>query len=105
MTSNTNLSENLINLDLRLLKNYYKSLGYYDVKINSNFAEIKKSGKAELVYSIDEGKKYFIQKISIKLDKIFDNNLFTPLKKRFDKIIGTNYSPFKIKLILEDLDL
>ena len=104
MTSNTNLSENLINLDLRLLKNYYKSLGYYDVKINSNFAEIKKSGKAELVYSIDEGKKYFIQKISIKLDKIFDNNLFTPLKKRFDKIIGTNYSPFKIKLILEDLD-
>ena len=104
LTSNTNLSENLINLDLRLLKNYYKSLGYYDVKINSNFAEIKKSGKAELVYSIDEGKKYFIQKISIKLDKIFDNNLFTPLKKRFDKIIGTNYSPFKIKLILEDLD-
>ena len=62
LTSNTNLSENLINLDLRLLKNYYKSLGYYDVKINSNFAEIKKSGKAELVYSIDEGKKYFIQK-------------------------------------------
>ena len=38
ITRNTNLSENLINLDLRLLTNYYKSLGFYDVKIKSNMA-------------------------------------------------------------------
>ena len=35
---NTILSENLINLDIRLLNNYYKSIGFYDVKINSNLA-------------------------------------------------------------------
>ncbi len=104
LTRNTNLSENIIKLDLRLLSNYYKSLGYYDIKISSNFAQIKNTGKAELVYSIDEGTRYFIQKISINLDKVFDNNLFTPLNKSFDKIIGTYYSPFKIKSILEELD-
>ena len=37
ISRNTKFSENLINLDLRLLKNYYKSLGFYDVKISSNF--------------------------------------------------------------------
>ena len=33
ITRNTVLSENLINLDTRLLVNYYKSLGFYDVQI------------------------------------------------------------------------
>ena len=36
ISKNTNFSENLINLDKRLLTNYYKSIGFYDVKINSN---------------------------------------------------------------------
>ena len=35
ISRNTNFSENLINLDIRLLSNYYKSLGFYDIKINS----------------------------------------------------------------------
>ena len=48
LTKNTNLSENLINLDMRLLSNYYKSIGYYDVKINSNMAQLNKSGNADL---------------------------------------------------------
>ena len=48
------LSENLINLDVRLLTNYYKSIGFYDVNVNSNLAEINQAGEAELVYTIDE---------------------------------------------------
>ena len=41
LSKNTILSENLINLDKRLLTNYYKSIGFYDVKLSSSFAEIK----------------------------------------------------------------
>ena len=40
LTKNTSFSENLINLDLRLIKNFYKSQGFYDVKVISNSAEI-----------------------------------------------------------------
>ena len=36
LTKNTSFSENLINLDLRLIKNFYKSQGFYDVKVISN---------------------------------------------------------------------
>ena len=104
ISNNTNLSENLINLDKRLLTNYYKSLGYYDVKISSNIAEINKAGNADLVYSIEEGTRYTINKISTNIDQVFDKNLFFPLNKEFKKYIGDYYSPFKIKKLLEELD-
>ena len=104
ISNNSNLSENLINLDRRLLTNYYKSLGYYDVKISSNIAEINKAGNADLVYSIEEGTRYTINKISISVDEVFDKNLFFPLNKEFKKYIGEYYSPFKIKKLLEELD-
>ena len=104
ISNNSNLSENLINLDRRLLENYYKSLGYYDVKISSNIAEINKAGNADLVYSIEEGTRYTINKISISVDEVFDKNLFFPLNKEFKKYIGEYYSPFKIKKLLEELD-
>ncbi len=104
ISKNTILSENLINLDIRLLNNYYKSIGFYDVKINSNLAELNKIGEANLVYSIDEGKRYRINKISTNVDSTYDNNLFFPLKDTYKKYIGEYYSPFKIKKILEELD-
>ena len=44
ITRNTRFNQNLVNLDIRLLNNYYKSIGYYDVKINSNTAELVDSG-------------------------------------------------------------
>ena len=104
ITKNTNLSENLINLDIRLLTNYYRSLGFYDAKVTSNLAKINLSGKAELVYSIEEGKRYTINKISTNVDPIFDKKLFFPLEGLYKKYIGEYYSPFKVKKLLDDLD-
>ena len=100
ISNNTNLSENLIDLDKRLLLNYYKSLGYYDIKISSNIAEINNEGNADLVYSIEEGTRYTINKISTNIDKVFDKKLFFPLNNEFKKYIGDYYSPFKIKKLL-----
>jgi outer membrane protein insertion porin family len=104
ISRNTNLSEKLINLDTRLLLNYYKSLGFYDVKITSNLAQINKVNNAELTYSIDEGKRYTINKILTNVDKVFDKNLFYPLNKSYKKYIGDYYSPFKVKKLLDELD-
>ena len=104
ISRNTVFSENLINLDLRLLTNYYKSLGYYDVKITSNSAELTSDDNINLVYSIDAGTRYLIDKISTNLDPTFDKNLFSDLEKSYSKLTGDYYSPFKIKNILEDID-
>lgn len=104
LTRNTNLNENLIKLDQRLLSNYYKSLGFYDVKVSSNLAQLDLTGNAKLIYSIDEGTRYTINKISTNVDKVYDKELFFPLNKTFKKYIGEYYSPFSIKKILEELD-
>ena len=105
ISKNTNFSKNLIDLDKRLLNNYYKSLGFYDININSSAVELDKDeGSAKIVYSITEGKRYSINKISTKIDKVFDKKLFFPLNDIFKDYIGEYYSPFKIKNLLEDLD-
>ena len=104
ISRSTNFSENSLNLDIRLMTNYYKSSGFYDVKINSKLAKINKKGQAELTYSIDEGPRFTIKKISTNVDKIFDKKIFFPLNKIFDKYVGDYYSPFKVQKILISLD-
>jgi outer membrane protein insertion porin family len=104
ISRNSRYSEELVNLDLRLLENYYKSIGYYDVKITSNSAEILESGNINLSYSIDAGTRYSIKKIMINADPVFDQNVFYPLNEKFKKLAGDYYSPFKIKKLLEDID-
>lgn len=104
LSRNTNFSENLINLDIRLLTNYYKSIGFYDVKIVSNFAEINDKNNVDLVYTIDEGNRFRLNKISLNVDSIFNKDLFFPLEKEFNKYVGEYYSPFKIKKLLDKID-
>ena len=45
------LNQNLIQLDNRLLKNFYLNKGYYNVQINSSFAKIVDDDKFELIFS------------------------------------------------------
>ncbi len=104
ISKNTNFSQNLINLDTRLLRNFYKSIGYYDVIINSNSAEINDQENIDLIYSIDAGTRYTVDKITTNVDPVFSNELFFPLKKSYEKLVGKYYSPFEIKKILEDID-
>jgi len=104
LSKNSNFNQNLLNLDLRLLKNYYRSIGYYKVKINSQSAILNKDGNADLVYSIDAGTRYRITKIETNADPVFDSKVFFPLNNDYKKVIGEYYSPFTIKKLLERLD-
>ena len=57
-----------------------------------------------MVYSIDEGPRYIIKKISTNVDSVFDKELFFELNDDYNKYIGDYYSPFKIRKLLEKLD-
>ena len=104
LSRNTNFNQSLLDLDTRLITNYYKSSGFYDVKVSSKLAKINVDGNIELTYSIDEGNRYVIKKISTNIDKVFDKKIFFPLNKEFKKYVGEYYSPFKVKKLLENLD-
>ncbi len=104
ISRNTKFNQNLVNLDIRLLKNYYKSIGFYDVDIKSNSAELNTTGNVRLIYTIDAGNRYIFKKISTVVDPTFDKNLFFELNKEYKKVVGTYYSPFKIKKLLDTID-
>ena len=104
ISKNTNFSEGLISLDKRLLENYYKSIGFYDIKVSSNIAEINEESNADIKYTIDEGIRYTINKISTKIDPVFDKKIFFSLNKIFKNYVGNYYSPFSIKKLLDELD-
>ena len=105
LSRNTNFSESLVNLDKRLLENYYKSIGYYDIKIDSSAVQINsEEGSAKLIYSISEGERFIINKISTNVDEVFDKKIFFPLNDIFKEYVGVYYSPFKIKDLLDELD-
>ena len=105
LTRNTNLNESNIALDKRLLTNYYKSIGYYDVKVLSEIVELKDNSQAEITFNIDAGVRYKISKISTNVDPVLDKELFLPLNKIYQKVIGSYYSPFTVKKLLDELDL
>ena len=105
LSKNTFLNNNNIELDKRLLINYYKSLGYYDVQVLSSNAEVSQENLTNLTYTINAGSRYRINKISTSVSDVLDKKLFFSLQKDFKKIIGKYYSPFKIKKLLDELDL
>ncbi len=104
ISKNSRFSENLINLDKRLLVNYYKSIGYYDIEVNSTSAELEDNTKIKINYNIEAGQRYIIDKISTNVDPVFDKKIFFPLNETYKKIAGDYYSPFKIKKILDEID-
>jgi outer membrane protein insertion porin family len=105
LSKNTYLSYNNIELDKRLLINYYKSLGYYDVQVLSNKAEVSNNNSTNLTYTINAGNRYKIYKISTNVSDVLDKKTFVSLQKDFTKVVGKYYSPLIVKKLLDDLEI
>ena len=60
--------ESKIKNDISLIKEFYKSLGYYFVKIDADVEKLE-NNRVNLVYSIDKGEKAKISKIYFLGDK------------------------------------
>ena len=105
LSRNTFLSNSNIELDKRLLINYYKSVGYYDVQVLSSNAEISQENLTNLTYTINAGTRYRINKISTNVSDVLDKKIFISLQDTFTKVIGKYYSPFNVKKILDELDI
>ncbi len=98
------LNQEILELDSRLLKNFYLNKGYYDVQINSSFAKLINENEFELVYNINANKKFTFNNISLELPVDFEANNFDDLNKLFNKIKGKPYSINIISNILEEID-
>ena len=59
------LNERQIQLDQRLLKNFYLNEGYYNVKISQTSANIIQDNNFNLTYNINAGKKFFFNDLNL----------------------------------------
>ena len=72
------LNQSLIELDERLLKNFYLNKGFYNVVINSSFAKLidEKDSSFELIYNINANQKFVFNDITLDLPIDFEKEIF-----------------------------
>ena len=98
------LNENMINLDQRLLTNFYKNKGFFNIDVRSSFANYLGDDKFELIYNITAGKKYFFNDFKLILPLDYDDKNFFKLKSLFSDLKGKPYSLNSINTLLKEID-
>ena len=104
ISKNVYINQELINLDTRLLTNYFKDNGYFNVKVENSFVEFDKNSNFNLIFNITPGKKYSFRDFKLNLPSDYDANQFKLITKKFSKLKGKTYSLLKINKILDDIN-
>ena len=98
------LNENLINYDKRLLNNFYKNKGFFNVVIESSFANYLGNDEFEIIYNISSGNKFYFNEFNLNLPLDYDRANFQQLDNIFKKLKGESYSLNSIDKILKEID-
>ena len=98
------LNEELIELDKRLLKNFYLNKGFYNVIVNSSFAKLINNSNFELIYNINAGEKIYFNNLKINLPNDFNKDNYIELTEILNDLKGQPYSIRSIEKILDKID-
>ena len=98
------LNKGLVNLDTRLLKNFYLNKGYYNVEINSSFAKLINNDEFEIIFNINAQNKIYFRDFTLDIPSDFDQDNFDNLKIIFNELKGRPYSFRAIDKILEEIN-
>ena len=104
LTRNKYLDQNRITTDINLLLNYYKNKGFYNVKIKSSYVTVSNNENFKLIFTIDSGKKYYFNNISLNVSDDYTEENFKLFKKIFSDLNDEVYSLKKINDIKEEID-
>ncbi len=98
------LDPNRINLDKRLLKNYYLENGYYKVIIKDAYSQLLNEKDFVLTFNIDAGEVYYFGDFNLNLPDDFDIKKFAKLEKIFNKLSNKKYDFSEIEKILDEIE-
>jgi outer membrane protein insertion porin family len=98
------LNEKQIQLDQRLLKNFYLNEGYYNVKISQTNANLIVDNNFNLTYNIDAGKKFFFNDLKLIIPTDYNSDNFKLIKLLLDEMKGKPYSLNEINNLLNEID-
>ena len=98
------LNQSTIQLDKRLLVNYYRNLGFYEVNVLESFAELDSLGNFNLIFNIDSGERFFFNDLVLNLPEDYNSKDFSKITKIFSNLKGEKYSLNKFNQILSEID-
>ena len=93
-----NIDIQRFSLDENLLKNFYKNNGYYNVKINSSYAQIIEDKFFEVVFNIDAGEKFYFNKLKLNIPIEYNKNDFVNLENLLSDLQNKTYAFSKLKI-------
>jgi len=98
------LNQERIELDSRLLENFYKNKGFYQVKVLTTNVIYEDGEGFLLTYNINAGPRFIVKNISLKVKETLNKDYFSEIEKDLSKLKNEYYSPRKIKKILDDIN-
>ncbi len=98
------LNKQRIELDKRLLLNFYKNQGYYNVKIFDETVQYDEAQNFNLVFNIESGKKFYFGKFNLELPGDFEKNYFDKISKKLNKFSGEKYSLRIVEKMLDEIE-
>ena len=98
------LNQARINLDRRLLENFYRNKGYYNVSVESSFAQLLDDGKFELIFNINAGEKFYFHDLSLKIPDDYNRSNFSKIESIFETLKNQPYSFGNIEKILSEVE-
>ena len=99
------LREEIIEIDKRLLKNFYLNKGFYNVKINTSFAKLINKNEFELIFNIIPNQKIYFGDMNFILPNNFDEKNYKDINKLLIDLKGEPYSIYSLDKILDEIDL
>ena len=98
------LNKERIDLDTRLLSNFYKNKGYYEIIVNNSYVNFLNDESFELIFDIDPGKKYYFNNLELSLPIDYNKENFIKIESMLSKLSGKVFSNSKIEKIIEEID-
>ena len=104
LTKNKFLDINRIDLDKKILKNFYKNRGFYNVSVESSSARIINKENFQLIFNINAGERFIFNDFKLKLPNSFEKKNFEHLYKMFEKYKNKKYSQNAINELIKKTD-
>ena len=104
LSKNKYLDKNRTELDKRLLQNFYRNRGYYNVKVEEVYTQIVNEKNFSLTYKINSGKKFLFNTFEILIPDDYEIKDFDKLNKVFKNLENSTYSYKSIDAILSEID-
>ena len=104
LSNKKNVNIERFKLDENLLRNFYKNSGYYNVKINSSFAQVIEDKEFEIIFNIDAGNKYLFNNLNLNIPEDYNKADFEIIENILINLKSKPYSLNRIEDILDEIE-